>query len=1045
MKHLILIFSLLTVPFASFAQADNHAKQTKRPTIVVLPFGESKNRNQVKYLGLATASALTEKLRRVPLVRVLPISSVVHELRSAGIDPYEVSWAPAVATEPLGKWLNADILIIGAIGQIRDRQIAEVVLQASETLTPIKGTQIWLAARAVDIHTGETLRRAYVEGRHENLFSLQHDLLAHIGDLLSLRDHLSLEIVKRAPINNIKSYTQVAEAEQLILNLDQIEDKKREGHLKKAAKRLKWALDKDPESALAHTWRGALLALQNQPTEAAMAFEKAAALDPQRSAPYYGLADLALQKNDMVAAIDALGKIIETTPWDDEAHRLQGKIHQKLGNNSQALAAYKRALDLNPDQHTTYHSVGIIALKQKKNLRAIEALEKATTILPGNIVYHISLADAYLAAKKTDQAKDVLQTIASFAQNDPEYIFVRGKHALLTDRLDDAIGDFKEALIVLHERPDVHTALGTAYVKQSRFADAIETFVDAQTRGATLPDIAQPFGDALEAQNKMAEAEDLYRQALNQVATRSDLRLRLAKHLITRKAHEEAFETLKAGVAIDSNNGHMHILLGDMYAAKNMRSEAIRHYERAIALGHDLPDLAARLGDLHLSQNRPERARTYLRKAINSGINTAAIHASLGSTEETLGNRKAALAAYRQALKANPQNTKARQGIARIAKVMRPKPKTPTHSEYEKQGQRALAMGDLKGAQKALERAVALAPTQATYWNDLGTIYARQNDLSAAETAFQNASGSNSPEPLYNLGRLYADTGRLNDAESVCCEALDIDPNYLPARQQLGAIYMALGHPDRAHSTFQMALEKNPENAELHLAMGNTLFAMHDFQAAQVAYHTARNRGLSAATVGLGAVQLAMGDTAAAMSHFQMAADRNNPLGYINLGAIHTTQGDFETTISDFQQALNISPADANALFGLAALYFQIGQHTDALEVCDILQQRHPNNAEASQLTGTIAFAAQEYELALIAYRSAHNLDENDPETHKGLALTYEALNDPEAAIQHWKHWLELVDNNSKLTNDINRVTQHLKALAELSVVAPNVKGIGLP
>jgi tetratricopeptide (TPR) repeat protein len=192
-------------------------------------------------------------------------------------------------------------------------------------------------------------------------------------------------------------------------------------------------------------------------------------------------------------------------------------------------------------------------------------------------------------------------------------------------------------------------------------------------------------------------------------------------------------------------------------------------------------------------------------------------------------------------------------------------------------------------------------------------------------------------------------------------------------------------------------------------------------------------------------VQLSTGDTTQAISHFQMAADRNNPAGYVNLGVIHTAQGDYETAISNFQQALDLNPAEADALFALTALYYQVGQYSDALEICDALQERHPNNAQTSQLTGTVAYAATQYELALIAYQTAYNLNANDPETHKGLALTYEALNDPDAAHKHWEGWLELVGDNPELTDDINRVTEHLKTLAELSVIAPNVKGVGLP
>jgi Flp pilus assembly protein TadD len=53
------------------------------------------------------------------------------------------------------------------------------------------------------------------------------------------------------------------------------------------------------------------------------------------------------------------------------------------------------------------------------------------------------------------------------------------------------------------------------------------------------------------------------------------------------------------------------------------------------------------------------------------------------------------------------------------------------------QGRRAL--GDLAGAQDALERAVGLDPTRAEVHNNLGDIYCRSRDAGRAEQSFLRA------------------------------------------------------------------------------------------------------------------------------------------------------------------------------------------------------------------------------------------------------------------------------------------------------------------
>ena len=48
-----------------------------KPTIAVLPFAVAKERGSLQWLSYATASTLTEKMRRIPSIRVIPVEDVV--------------------------------------------------------------------------------------------------------------------------------------------------------------------------------------------------------------------------------------------------------------------------------------------------------------------------------------------------------------------------------------------------------------------------------------------------------------------------------------------------------------------------------------------------------------------------------------------------------------------------------------------------------------------------------------------------------------------------------------------------------------------------------------------------------------------------------------------------------------------------------------------------------------------------------------------------------------------------------------------------------
>jgi tetratricopeptide (TPR) repeat protein len=1027
-----------TILLAMLLAISPHLHAADRPTVAILPFGIAKDRNTLQWLSFATASTLTETLRRNPSVRTVPFANIVQELRSAGITPMQAAWTPAVTTEPLGQWLNADRVLLGAIGKISDQKAANIILQAQEPPAPQKGSQIWLAARVANIANGQTLASAYVEGRTEDMLQLQNKLLMQLGNALNIDPLFNAQSPMQA--SDFSTYENTAEIEQYIFDLPTLtSDKQRERTLKRASKQLERILQRNPELAVAHTYQGIIFGLQNKPQAAMRAFETAIKKDPAYTAPYYGLIDMALQEENLPQAVTWLTTITQVTPWDDDAFHLQGTIYRLLNQPEQALLAYEQALEAYDKRPETHYEVGKLYLSKDQSRKAILHLQQAVEQMPGELTYQILLADAHLSAQETARARVVLDRIATVSETDPEYQFVRGKFDHQIEQYENALTHFNRAIESLPDRADIHAAMGQTYMAQKRYTDAINAFITAQSHGMALPQIALPFGKALEAENQVTEAEDLYRQTLQQDPSRADLRLRFVKHLLNRKAVKEAIETLLVGIKLHPNRGDFHLLLGDLYASQNENVLAIRHYEKALSLGVSPTDVAAQLAHLYLVQNQPEQAKTYFEKAHHAGTMNANIYAGLGMAEEQLGNSKAALNAFRQALKANPQHTQAQEAITRLSKALRPKPQPPTAQNYANRAERAYQSGDWTAAQSAYEKALGMSPKRSDWWSSLGTLYVQQGQPKRAETAFQNAiqNAPQMPEYHYNLGKLYTDMGWLLDAESVCREALKVDPNYTPAQQQLGAIYLAQGEYHRAKSTFTSLVNKDANNAVAQLGLGNALSALGEWETAETAYKAAKKVGV-AATIGVGNLLLAQQDTARAITYYEQAQKQNpnNPTSYVNLGLIYANRGQFELALSTYQKALNLAPNDPDVLTNLIALYTQAAQYNDALDFCRTLQEKLPDAAQPQKLTGAVAYAAGRFELALIAYQNALDISPKDPDTLQGIASTYEALDNPEAAQEHWQMWLNSVGDDPQFSQEATRVIEHLQTLATLSVTS---------
>lgn len=74
--------------------------------------------------------------------------------------------------------------------------------------------------------------------------------------------------------------------------------------------------------------------------------------------------------------------------------------------------------------------------------------------------------------------------------------------------------------------------------------------------------------------------------------------------------------------------------------------------------------------------------------------------------------------------------------------------------------------------------------------------------------------------PFANLGILYRDAGKLNDAEPALTQAAKLDPKNAAIQNQLGILYRQLGQFTQARDAYLQALKIDPNYAYAHLNLG---------------------------------------------------------------------------------------------------------------------------------------------------------------------------------------------------------------------------------
>lgn len=125
---------------------------------------------------------------------------------------------------------------------------------------------------------------------------------------------------------------------------------------------------------------------------------------PRAQAGDYDLGVKAVQAGDYQRALTLLQKVVQAEPRNADAWNYVGFSHRKLKQFDQSLAAYQKALAINPDHRGANEYLGELYLMIGEPQKARERLAKLQSLCPRGCEEYDELRkaiEAYPSAKKS--------------------------------------------------------------------------------------------------------------------------------------------------------------------------------------------------------------------------------------------------------------------------------------------------------------------------------------------------------------------------------------------------------------------------------------------------------------------------------------------------------------------------------------------------------------------------------------------------------------------------------------------------------------------
>ena len=403
-------------------------------------------------------------------------------------------------------------------------------------------------------------------------------------------------------------------------------------------------------------------------------------------------------------------------------------------------------------------------------------------------------------------------------------------------------------------------------------------------------------------------------------------------------------------------------------------------------------------------------------------------------------------------------------------------------------------------------------------YGQLGQVYHAYSLASAARDCYLNASFLTPKDFrwIYLLGKLDQQEGRFEEAIGRYRVARSLQPDYLAAQVNLGNIFLELNRLEDAKESFGDALKIDQNNAAAYYGLGQVAISQHNYAEAvdyfektlvQVPAANRVHYSLAMAYRGLGdsakvkihlaqqgpvgvraadplfdglqdliegeRLHLSRGKVAFDAQRYSeaaiefrkaVAAKPDSVTARVNLGAALTKTGDLKGAIEQFEEAIRIEPTGANAHFNLAVLVAGQNKHDEAISHLravlrinsgdlgarfllgqELVKSNHldeaesefatvveadPNNEVALIENVRLLYQRGQFKQALETIDKSHTLFPQKGRTT--IVLTYLLATSPATELRNGNHALELAERVYNATHALQHGALVALALSEL-------------
>ncbi|CAL7964201.1 protein O-GlcNAc transferase [Gammaproteobacteria bacterium] len=343
-------------------------------------------------------------------------------------------------------------------------------------------------------------------------------------------------------------------------------------------------------------------------------------------------------------------------------------------------------------------------------------------------------------------------------------------------------------------------------------------------------------------------AEKLYRDLL-EITPQNAAVLHLLGILLTQK-HEflNAYHFVEQALKIDPKSSSFHNSMGGILKNLNKYEDAILQYQQALQLNPNSPATHNNIGNVLYQLGKLQEAKEHYYEAIRLKPQYVDAHCNLSLVLTKQNLTQEAIAHLETAIQLQPSYDLPHQQLAHLLQLQGALDKATYHYRIalKNNGNNILAHhnlgviltdeGKYEEAISHFKRVLDLQPQHIEALHNLGSVFLLQKKPAEALPYFlQLAKLMQDFDVYYNVGVIYTDLSRFDDAIIYFDEAMKIRPDDFSVCVNLGTIYLRRQNFAEAEKYYSQAHHLQPNNQEISYILA-ALQQKDDLQKAPAEY-----------------------------------------------------------------------------------------------------------------------------------------------------------------------------------------------------------------